>query len=57
MTNLSEKCKKSIHRVDIHGVPVYCVYDEILKISDLKPNPKNPNQHPQEQIRLLSEII
>lgn len=28
------------------GVPVYCSHDVIVKTADMKPNPKNPNQHP-----------
>lgn len=38
-------------------IPVYCAFDEIVKIDDVKPNPKNPNQHPEEQIELLAKII
>lgn len=38
-------------------VPVYCAHDKILPVSDVKPNPKNPNQHPEEQIKLLAKII
>jgi hypothetical protein len=39
------------------GIRVYCSHDKILNIDELKPNPKNPNQHPDEQIELLSKII
>lgn len=39
------------------GIPVYCAYDEILPIGQLRPNPKNPNKHPQEQIEKLGKII
>ena len=39
------------------GIPVYCAYDEIVPIEQLKPNPKNPNKHPQEQIEKLGTII
>lgn len=38
-------------------IPVYCAHDEIVKIENAQPNPKNPNQHPPEQIRLLGMII
>ena len=34
-----------------------CAYDELLDISKLKPHPKNPNKHPEEQIERLSKII
>jgi len=39
------------------GVPVFCAHDAIVKVKDMKPNPKNPNQHPSEQINLLAAII
>jgi DNA modification methylase len=39
------------------NIAVYSAYDEIVKIENLKPNPKNPNQHPAEQIALLADII
>lgn len=38
-------------------VPVYCSHDKIVPIGEVKPNPKNPNQHPEEQIKLLAKII
>ncbi|WP_455506442.1 ParB/Srx family N-terminal domain-containing protein [Gemmiger formicilis] len=39
------------------GVPVFCAHDAIVPISELRPNPRNPNQHPPEQIKLLGSII
>jgi len=38
-------------------VPVYCSHDKIVPVGEIKPNPKNPNQHPEEQIKLLAKII
>lgn len=38
-------------------IPVFCAFDKIVKIQELKPNPQNPNQHPTAQIKLLAEII
>ena len=38
-------------------VPVYCAHDKIVPLGEMKPNPKNPNQHPEEQIELLAKII
>ena len=38
-------------------MPVYCAFDEIIKISELKENPKNPNTHSKEQIELLAKVI
>lgn len=39
------------------SVPVFCAHDKIAKVKDLRPNPKNPNKHPQDQIALLAKII
>ena len=39
------------------NVPVYCAHDKIVPIGEIKANPKNPNQHPEEQIELLAKII
>ena len=39
------------------GVPVFCAHDKIVKARDLKENPKNPNTHPDDQIRALAAII
>jgi DNA modification methylase len=39
------------------GITVYCSFDKIVSINELKPNPENPNEHPDEQIDLLSHII
>ena len=36
------------------SVPVFCAHDAIVPLKDLRPNPKNPNQHPPEQIKLLA---
>lgn len=38
-------------------IPIYCAFDEMVAIEDLKPNPRNPNQHPKRQIKLLAKII
>lgn len=38
-------------------IPVYCAHDKIVPAEDVKPNPKNPNFHPEEQIKLLAKII
>ena len=39
------------------GVPVYCAHDAIVDVAKMVPNPRNPNQHPDEQIQLLGRII
>lgn len=36
---------------------MFCAHDAIVPLKDLRPNPKNPNQHPPEQIKLLASII
>ncbi len=36
---------------------VECAYDELVAIAKLIPNPKNPNQHPEKQIKLLAKIM
>lgn len=38
-------------------IPVYCSHDKIVEVSELKPNPKNPNRHPGDQIELLAKVI
>jgi len=43
--------------VEASGVLVHCAYDEIVDIDALVPNPRNPNRHSDEQIRLLAKII
>jgi len=44
-------------RAMIDNVPVWCVHDKIINCAELKPNPKNPNTHPEKQIELLGKII
>lgn len=39
------------------GVPVFCAHDKVMPIGELRPNPKNPNHHPPEQIKLLAYVI
>lgn len=39
------------------GIPVYCAHDAIVSIKELRPNPKNPNTHPPEQLQLLGKVI
>jgi hypothetical protein len=37
--------------VTARGTPVYCAFDELVDVAALVPNPRNPNQHPERQIR------
>jgi ParB-like chromosome segregation protein Spo0J len=34
-----------------------CAYDEMVQIEKLVPHPRNPNKHPEKQIKLLTKII
>ena len=34
-----------------------CAYTKIVNLSEIIPNPKNPNNHPKKQIDLLAKII
>jgi len=36
---------------------VHCLKSEMIAIGELKPNPRNPNTHPEEQLRLLAKNI
>jgi len=36
---------------------IRCKYDEMVAIEDLKPHPKNRNEHPEHQIQRLAEIL
>jgi ParB-like chromosome segregation protein Spo0J len=38
-------------------IPIYCSFGEMADINTLRPNPKNPNQHPAEQVEKLAKII
>lgn len=36
---------------------VFCAHDKLVRVSDLKAHPRNPNKHPAEQLRLFGKII
>lgn len=38
-------------------IKIHCSYTEVVDITTIVPNPRNPNQHPQKQIELLAKII
>ena len=44
-------------RKDAQSVPVNCAYDELVQLVKLVANPRNPNRHPEDQIKLLAKII
>ena len=39
------------------GPAVNCAFDKLVPLEQLIPNPRNPNQHPEVQIRLLAKVI
>lgn len=48
---------KAEPRAKADNIPVFCAYDKIIKIENVKPNPANPNKHPEEQIENLARNI
>jgi len=44
-------------RTPANGIEVWCSFDKLVPVGDLKPNPRNPNTHPQRQIELLAKNI
>ena len=38
-------------------IAVNCAHDELVPLHKLVPNPRNPNTHSEEQIRLLAKVI
>jgi DNA modification methylase len=49
--------KKAEARANAGAVPVFCAFDKLIPPMDLIGNPRNPNKHPPEQIKLLAHII
>lgn len=39
------------------GIPVHCAFTELVPTANVAPNPRNPNKHPDKQIKLLAKII
>lgn len=44
-------------RILADGIEVWCAYDKLVKVEELVPHPKNPNTHPQSQIKILAQNI
>lgn len=38
-------------------IPIHCTHDKLVKITELKPHPKNRNKHPEDQIERLTKIL
>lgn len=41
------------HREEI----IQCTMDKLVPVEELVPNPRNPNKHPEDQVKLLAKII
>ena len=44
-------------RILADGIEVWCAYDKLVKVEELIPHPRNPNTHPQSQIKILAQNI
>jgi hypothetical protein len=51
------KKKERLKPLPVTGVAINCAYTQLVALSTLKPNPKNPNKHPKKQVGLLADII
>ena len=38
-------------------IPVFCAFDKIVPVEEMRPKPKNPNRHPEDQVELLAKVI
>lgn len=38
-------------------VRIECAHDRVAPIGEVRPNPKNPNQHPPEQVQVLVHVL
>ena len=48
---------KITDKANTDGIPVYCAHTGIVDIQTVRPNPRNPNRHPDSQLALLGKII
>lgn len=48
---------KTLPKTDEPEPVIHCAHDKVLPLGKLKPNPRNPNKHPEEQLRLLAKVI
>ena len=39
------------------GIKIHCSHTELVDITSLVPNPRNPNKHPDSQIAILAKVI
>ena len=57
MSNLETYKSEATPKATAGGIPVFCAHDAIVALEKLIPNPKNPNKHSDEQVKLLGRII
>ena len=36
---------------------IHCAYDQLVRVADLKPHPKNPNTHSAAQVAAIAAVI
>src|SRR3989442_13427898 len=36
---------------------IHCAYDQLVRVADLKPHPKNPNTHSAAQIAAIASVV
>ena len=53
----STQNQSSTTEVNLSGVAVHCAHDAVVDITELIPNPRNPNKHGDKQVALLAKII
>ncbi|MCZ7637645.1 MAG: ParB N-terminal domain-containing protein [Verrucomicrobia bacterium] len=49
--------KRAASPLEASGPAVNCAFDELVPLEKLVPNQRNPNQHPEVQVRLLAKVI
>jgi ParB-like chromosome segregation protein Spo0J len=55
---MTARKSKDAGKTDLHDTPaVHCQHSAMVKIEDLRPHPRNPNKHGDEQIALLAKNI
>lgn len=52
-----ETAEKPIAKALADGIEVWCAHERLLPVEELKPNPRNPNSHPNGQLELLAKNI
>ena len=49
--------ENSVKTAQGEEIKIYCSYTELVDIEAVIENPRNPNKHPEKQIKMLSKII